>query len=59
MNWSSLSDFIDMSGHGPYVWGSFVLVAAAWFWECLMLVQRRRRVLEDLRERALYPWTRR
>jgi heme exporter protein CcmD len=42
---------LEMDGHGIYVWGSFVMVAAAAAWETLMLVQRRRRALEDLHDR--------
>lgn len=52
MIWSNLADFASMSGHGLYVWGSFVMVVAAFFWEALMLVQRRKRALEDLREES-------
>ena len=50
MIWSTVADAFSMSGHGLYVWGSFVMVAAAFFWEVLMLAQRRKRALEDLRD---------
>jgi heme exporter protein D len=54
MNWNSMAEFIEMGGHGLYVWGSFVMVAAALLWEAVMLVQRRQRALENVRElRAL------
>jgi heme exporter protein CcmD len=52
MIWSNVADFASMSGHGLYVWGSFVMVIAAFFWEVLMLVQRRKRALEDLRDES-------
>ncbi len=53
MNWSSFADFADMGGYALYVWGSFGMTAVALGWEALMLVQRRRRVREDLHEQAL------
>lgn len=52
MNWPSLDDFLAMGGYALYVWGSYVMVAAALGWEALMLVQRRRRALEELRDPA-------
>lgn len=54
MNWSGLDDFIAMGGYALYVWGSYGMAAAALGWEALMLTQRRRRALDDLRERALF-----
>ena len=53
MNWSSFADFADfadMGGYALYVWGSYLMAAAALAWEGLMLQQRRRRALQDLRE---------
>jgi heme exporter protein CcmD len=52
MTWSNVADFASMSGHGLYVWGSFVMVVAGFFWELLMLAQRRKRALEDLRDES-------
>jgi heme exporter protein D len=50
MVWSSLDEFLEMGGYGLYVWGSYGMSAVALAWEALMLVQARRRALEDLRE---------
>ena len=50
MNWSSLADFANMGGYALYVWGSYLMAAAALAWEGLMLQQRRRRALQDLRD---------
>ena len=52
MNWSSLADFADMGGHAIYVWGSYFMAGAALGWEALMLMQRRRRAVQDLRDQA-------
>ena len=52
MNWDRLSDFAAMGGHGVYVWGAYAMALAAWGWEAVMLVQRRRRALEELRDAA-------
>lgn len=48
MNWGSLAEFLDMGGHGLYVWGAYLMLAAGLAWELLMLVQRRSRALDDL-----------
>ena len=50
MNWHSLAEFADMGGYALYVWGSFAMTGAALAWEALMLAQRRRRALEELRD---------
>jgi heme exporter protein D len=52
MNWSSLGEFVEMGGYGLYVWGSFLMAAAALAWEWLMLAQRRARALDNAREQA-------
>ena len=49
MFWSSLSEFLDMGGYALYVWGSFVVTAVALGWEVVMLIQRRRRATEEVR----------
>jgi heme exporter protein D len=49
MNWHSLADFLEMGGYGLYVWGAYGMSAAALGWELLMLVQRRRRALDEAR----------
>jgi heme exporter protein D len=53
MNWTSLAEFVDMGGYALYVWGSYVMCAAALVWEALLLAQRRRRAVLDLRDQAL------
>ncbi len=50
MIWSSFSAFLDMGGYGLYVWGAYSMAGAALVWEAVMLVQRQRRALEDLRD---------
>lgn len=39
--WSSFADFVAMGGYGPYVWGSYGVVAGAVLIEILGLVARR------------------
>jgi heme exporter protein D len=51
MTWDGWSDFFAMGGYGLYVWGSFAMSAAVFGWEGLLLAQRRRRALNDLRDR--------
>ncbi|MFO1327750.1 MAG: heme exporter protein CcmD [Rubrivivax sp.] len=48
-HWSSLADFLAMGGYGLYVWGSFGVTAGAIGWELVMLAQRRRRALDEVR----------
>ena len=50
--WNSVGEFLAMGGYGLYVWGSFAMTAIALAWEALLLVQRRRRALEAIREEA-------
>jgi len=50
MNWHSFAEFSEMGGYALYVWGSYVMTAAALAWEGLMLVQRRRSATEALRD---------
>jgi heme exporter protein D len=49
MYWNSLSDFLSMGNHGLYVWGSFVVMAAAMILELMLLGRGRKRLLERLR----------
>lgn len=39
--WSSFADFVAMGGYGPYVWGSYGVVAGTVLIEILGLVARR------------------
>lgn len=50
MSDSALAGFLEMGGYALYVWGSFAMCGAAALWEAVLLVHRRRRALEDLRE---------
>jgi|CXWL01.1.fsa_nt_gi heme exporter protein CcmD len=52
MNWSSFAEFAEMGGHALYVWGSYLMAGAALCWEALMLVERRGRAIEGVREQA-------
>jgi heme exporter protein CcmD len=53
MNWSSLAEFIDMGGYGMYVWGSYLMVLGSLAWEVMLLVVRRRRAQETVRQHLL------
>lgn len=50
MAWNSLAEFADMGGYALYVWAAYFMTGAALAWEGVMLVQRRARALQDLRE---------
>ena len=52
MNWTSFAEFADMGGYALYVWGSYAMTGAALAWEALLLAQRRRRAIQDLRDRV-------
>jgi heme exporter protein D len=45
--WKSFDDFLAMGGYGPYVWGSFGVVALCIVIE-LVALRRRRKVLMSL-----------
>ena len=49
MIWNSFSEFLDMGGYALYVWGSFLMTAAALGWELVMLLQRRSRATDEVR----------
>ena len=53
MNWSSLSDFLDMGGYALYVWGSYLMVAGALVWEIVLLLHRQRRAHEMVQQYQL------
>ena len=53
MNWHSVAEFTEMGGYGLYVWGSYLMAAATLAWEAVMLMQRRRRAEDEIREDAL------
>ncbi len=45
----SFTDFIKMSGHGPYVWSCYALVVIALVYLCVVPLQRRKALFEQLR----------
>lgn len=47
-----LQDFLQMSGHGPYVWSAYVISIAVMLWLVVSPLRRRRRLLADV-ERQL------
>ena len=59
MAWSTLAEFADMGGYALYVWGSYIMTGAALAWEAMMLVQRRGRAIEELREQLRLRWSER
>jgi len=47
MNWNSLSDFWQMGGYGPFVWGAYLPALALWLIETLQVRGRHRRALAE------------
>lgn len=52
MQWQSLNDFLVMGGYGLYVWGSFGVCAIAMIAELLLVRQRRKQAIQQLRAEA-------
>ena len=50
MNWSSWQAFVDMGGHGRFVWGSFGVVALGLLIEWVQLRRQDARRRTDLRQ---------
>lgn len=50
MNWSSWQAFIDMGGHGRFVWGSFGVVALGLLVEWVRLQRQDAQRRTDLRQ---------
>jgi heme exporter protein D len=50
MIWASWSDFWAMGGYGPYVWGSYAVVAMALLLEIRTAAQRQRRAVAQIQE---------
>ena len=44
----SLSDFIQMSGHGPYVWSAYVISLVVLVWLVVNPWLRRKRFLREM-----------
>ena len=48
--WNSLSDFLQMGGHGPFVWGSFAVTALVFAIEIRQIRRQRRLTEASIRE---------
>lgn len=48
MNWASWSDFFAMGGYALYVWGSYAVTFILVALELVLLVLRRRAILQHL-----------
>lgn len=46
MQWNSFSEFIQMDGYGPYVWGSYGVTFVLLIVEILMIRSRKRRLAQ-------------
>ena len=44
----SLSDFIQMSGHGPYVWSAYLISLVVLVWLVVNPLLRRKRFLREM-----------
>ncbi len=53
MHWNSISEFFAMGGYALYVWGSFGLTVAVVVIEILLVVNRRKELLRDLRNELM------
>lgn len=53
MNWQSWSDFFAMGGYALYVWGAYALTIVVMVLEVVLLVLRRRSLIERLRRFVL------
>lgn len=47
-NWSSLSDFLAMGGYALFVWGSYGVTALCMAVEVVLLLRRKRTLLQRL-----------
>ncbi len=52
MNWTSLSEFIHMNGHGYYVWCSYGALLAGIVYEIFSLRARRAKICARLAREA-------
>ena len=48
MNWASWSDFFAMGGYALYVWGSYGVALVLLAMEIVLLVLRKRSILQQL-----------
>ena len=49
MHWNSFSEFLAMGQHGPYVWGSLIVMALAMALEPLLIVKGRKTLIARLK----------
>ena len=49
MYWNSFADFLAMGQHGPYVWGSFIVMALVMTLEPLLLIKGRKNLIKRLK----------
>jgi heme exporter protein D len=47
MNWNSASEFLDMGGHGFFVWGSYTVCLVLMIVEPLLAARRRRQAMRQ------------
>jgi heme exporter protein D len=48
--WNSLSDFLQMGGHGPFVWGSFAVTALVFTIEIIQIRRQHRLTAASVRD---------
>lgn len=48
MNWASWNDFFAMGGYALYVWGSYGVTLGLMVTEIVLLILRKRNILEHL-----------
>ena len=47
--WNSFADFLQMGNHGPYVWGSVLVMAALMVLEPLLVARGQKQLRQRLR----------
>ena len=50
--WNSLSDFLQMGGHGSFVWGSFAVTALVFAIEIMQIRKQRRLTESSIRDES-------
>lgn len=50
----NLREILDMGGYGFYVWGSYIITAIAMGGELLLLRRRRRSLLSQVDQNAIF-----
>lgn len=44
----NIQDFIQMGGHGPYVWSAYVISLSVLIWLIISPVRRKAKLLKDI-----------